>query len=101
MHCRWPGVRPEEKTSQYEKGLYQYFDVETWRRIPGWFKLEYSQLADKTLVPEDLKTVDSRYNGIFASVVMAAGKDPFLTSYGQDREEFVSAEDYRLLNCLL
>merc|ERR550519_1830936 len=98
--ARWPGVRPEDKTSQYEKGLYQYFDVETWRRIPGWFKLEYSQLALRTSRPEDLKTVYSRYNAIFSSVAMAQEKDPFLTKCVRDKE-LVSAEDRRLLHCLL
>jgi len=99
--ARWPGVRPEEKTSQYEKGLYQYFDVGTWRRIPGWFKLEYSQLADKTLVPEDLKSVYSRYSEIFKNVGMACDKDPLLTLMEQEKEEHINIDDHRLLHCLL
>jgi len=46
--ARWPGVAPERKTTEWEEGLYQYFDVKAWRRIPGWFRLNYVQLAEKT-----------------------------------------------------
>jgi len=46
--ARWPGVTPEKKTTDWEEGLYQYFDVKVWRRIPGWFRLNYVQLAEKT-----------------------------------------------------
>jgi len=48
--ARWPGVTPEKKTVEWEEGLYQYFDVKAWKRIPGWFRLVYSQLAEKTTV---------------------------------------------------
>jgi len=50
--ARWPGVTPEKKTVEWEEGLYQYFDVKVWKRIPGWFRLNYDQLAEKTGVSE-------------------------------------------------
>jgi len=50
--ARWPGVTPERKTTEWEEGLYQYFDVKAWRRIPGWFRLNYVQLAEKTVLVE-------------------------------------------------
>ena len=43
--ARWPGVTPERKTGEWEEGLYQYFDVKVWKRIPGWFRLNYDQLG--------------------------------------------------------
>jgi len=51
--ARWPGVTPEKKTGDWEEGLYQYFDVKAWRRIPGWFRLKYVELAEKTGVPQE------------------------------------------------
>jgi len=51
--ARWPGVTPERKTTDWEEGLYQYFDVKVWRRIPGWFRLNYVQLAEKTGLVEE------------------------------------------------
>jgi len=50
--ARWPGVTPERKTGEWEEGLYQYFDVKVWKRIPGWFRLNYDQLAEKPAVTE-------------------------------------------------
>jgi len=50
--ARWPGVMPEKKTVEWEEGLYQYFDVKVWRRIPGWFRLNYEYLAEKTGVTD-------------------------------------------------
>ena len=45
--ARWPGVNPDKKTVEWEEGLYQYFDVKVWRRIPGWFRLNYDQLGGR------------------------------------------------------
>jgi hypothetical protein len=98
--ARWPGVRPEVKTSQFEKGLYQYFDVSCWRRIPGWFKLSYSQLADKTMVPEDLKTMYTRYHTIYRNTIKMADRDPFLTDVGMTHE-LGTVDELRFLHCLL
>ena len=50
--ARWPGVSPDKKTVEWEEGLYQYFDVKVWKRIPGWFRLNYDQLAEKPGVTE-------------------------------------------------
>ena len=45
--ARWPGLAPEKKSSEldWEEGLYQYFDVKVWKRIPGWFRLHYDKLG--------------------------------------------------------
>ena len=45
--ARWPGLAPERKSSEcdWEEGLYQYFDVKVWKRIPGWFRLHYDKLG--------------------------------------------------------
>ena len=45
--ARWPGLVPERKSSEldWEEGLYQYFDVKVWKRIPGWFRLHYDKLG--------------------------------------------------------
>ena len=48
--ARWPGVMPEKKTVEWEEGLYQYFDVKVWRRIPGWFRLNYEYLGTKFFI---------------------------------------------------
>jgi len=55
--ARWPGVTPERKTTDWEEGLYQYFDVKVWRRIPGWFRLNYVQLAEKTDLIEETNLI--------------------------------------------
>lgn len=47
--ARWPGVTPEKKNVEWEEGLYQYFDVKVWRRIPGWFRLNYNQLGKHSI----------------------------------------------------
>ena len=45
--ARWPGLAPERKGIEmdWEEGLYQYFDVKAWKRIPGWFRLHYDKLG--------------------------------------------------------
>jgi len=47
--ARWPGLAPERKGPEleWEEGLYQYFDVKAWKRIPGWFRLHYDKLAER------------------------------------------------------
>jgi len=60
--ARWPGVTPEKKTTDWEEGLYQYFDVKVWRRIPGWFRLNYVQLAEKTGTLEQEASLQSLYS---------------------------------------
>eukprot|EP00092_Neocalanus_flemingeri_P015033 GFUD01016237.1.p1 GENE.GFUD01016237.1~~GFUD01016237.1.p1 ORF type:complete len:568 (-),score=128.32 GFUD01016237.1:232-1935(-) len=59
--ARWPGVTPEKKTADWEEGLYQYFDVKVWRRIPGWFRLNYVQLAEKTSILEQEASLQALY----------------------------------------
>jgi len=51
--ARWPGLVPEKKSQEFdwEEGLYQYFDVKLWKRVPGWFRLYYDKLAEKPPSP--------------------------------------------------
>jgi len=65
--ARWPGVTPEKKTSEWEEGLYQYFDVKAWKRIPGWFRLVYSLLAEKTSVLESDGCVRKLSRNVFGA----------------------------------
>ena len=53
--ARWPGLAPERKSSEnnWEEGLYQYFDVKVWKRIPGWFRLHYDKLGRSDFFEED------------------------------------------------
>ena len=48
LHCT--KYRPE--TGDWEEGLYQYFDVKAWMRMPGWFRLKYEELAERKLWPD-------------------------------------------------
>jgi len=100
--ARWPGVKPEEKTALYEKGLYQYFDVVTWKRIPGWFRLDYCYLADKTLVPEDLKTLYTRYTDVLKDVIALCGRNLALNGFSSEvAEEFDLIEGIKYMNCII
>jgi len=100
--ARWPGVKPEEKNVLYEKGLYQYFDVATWKRIPGWFRLDYCHLSEKTLVPEDLKTMYCRYAGVMRDISEICDRSIALYGLnGQVCEEFGSLDGKKYMNCIL
>jgi len=56
--ARWPGVQPHHKTEEWEEGLYQYFDTQQWKRVPGWFRLNYSQLAERPNMTADEKLLE-------------------------------------------
>jgi len=100
--ARWPGVRPEEKTTSFEKGLYQYFDMNTWKRIPGWFRLDYCQLAEKTVVPEDLKTMYTKYAGLLTSVNSVCSKNIALHGFNQKGTDgFDQIENIKYMSCLI
>jgi len=100
--ARWPGVRPEEKTAAFEKGLYQYFDMNTWKRIPGWFRLDYCQLAEKTVVPEDLKTMYTKYAGLLTSVNSECSKNIALHGFNQKGTDgFEQIENIKYMSCLI
>jgi len=62
--ARWPGITPTEKNSDWEEGLYQYFDPRLWRRIPATFRLHYSELAEKTVVAAEDISPASRFRTI-------------------------------------
>merc|ERR1719347_738126 len=54
----WPGVQPQQKGEEWEEGLYQYFDTTQWKRLPGWFRLNYSQLAEKPSSEDNIPGTD-------------------------------------------
>ncbi|KAK3748437.1 hypothetical protein QZH41_017309 [Actinostola sp. cb2023] len=49
---RAPGVEPQIKSTNYERGTYYFFDCNTWKKVPREFHLEYDKLEEKpTLQP--------------------------------------------------
>jgi len=100
--ARWPGVRPEEKTNTFEKGLYQYFDLASWKRIPGWFRLDYCHLVEKTIVPEDLKTMYTKYSSVLQEVNSSCRKSIALHGFNakmnEDMEEITGV---KYLSCIM
>ncbi|KAK0396250.1 hypothetical protein QR680_001638 [Steinernema hermaphroditum] len=48
---QYGGVR--EQTNTYEKGSYNVFDPQQWRKIPKDMTLEYKMLEDKPKIPSD------------------------------------------------
>lgn len=59
---RAPGMEPVQKTPLYERGTYFFFDVNSWRKVPKEFHLEYSKLEEKPQLPESLLPVVSKPN---------------------------------------
>lgn len=47
---RAPGMPPAEKTTNYERGTYYYFDPTNWRRVAKEFHLEYDRLENRPTV---------------------------------------------------
>ncbi len=45
-----PGIEPIQKTSAFEKGIYTVFDVMQWRKIQIELTIEYSKLAEKSML---------------------------------------------------
>lgn len=101
--ARWPGVKPEEKTVSFEKGLYQYFDMVSWKRIPGWFRLDYCHLAEKTLVPEDLKTLYTRFSGLMREITIACARNLILSGFtgAEALEEFDKIDGVKFMSCII
>eukprot|EP00088_Acartia_fossae_P045184 TRINITY_DN4842_c0_g1_i10.p1 TRINITY_DN4842_c0_g1~~TRINITY_DN4842_c0_g1_i10.p1 ORF type:complete len:341 (-),score=77.97 TRINITY_DN4842_c0_g1_i10:679-1701(-) len=100
--ARWPGVRPEEKTASFERGLYQYFDLANWKRIPGWFRLDYCHLAEKTGVPEDLKTLYTKYSGLLQNINSACSKLIALHGFNAKGSEVLNEiEGIKYMSCIM
>lgn len=59
--ARLPGIPPEERTSTYERGLYQYFDVGIWDRSTSELTLYYFELAEQILPPHEAKALYAGY----------------------------------------
>merc|ERR1719312_1775189 len=51
---RAPGMAPSEKTATYERGTYYFFDVNSWRKVPKEFHLDYDKLEDRPSLPSNL-----------------------------------------------
>lgn len=51
---RAPGMAPSEKTQTYERGTYYFFDVNSWRKVPKEFHLDYDKLEDRPSLPSSL-----------------------------------------------
>jgi len=51
---RAPGMAPSEKTATYERGTYYFFDVNSWRKVPKEFHLDYDKLEDRPSLPSSL-----------------------------------------------
>merc|ERR1719190_600 len=51
---RAPGMAPSEKTTTYERGTYYFFDVNSWRKVPKEFHLDYDKLEDRPSLPSTL-----------------------------------------------
>lgn len=51
---RAPGMAPSEKTTTYERGTYYFFDVNSWRKVPKEFHLDYDKLEDRPSLPSSL-----------------------------------------------
>ena len=44
-------MAPSEKTTSYERGTYYFFDVNSWRKVPKEFHLDYDKLEDRPSLP--------------------------------------------------
>ncbi|XP_066154207.1 CCR4-NOT transcription complex subunit 2 isoform X1 [Euwallacea fornicatus] len=45
-----PGMVLLEKTPTYERGTYYFFDVQSWRKVPKEFHLDYSKLEGRPVL---------------------------------------------------
>ncbi|XP_014674513.1 PREDICTED: CCR4-NOT transcription complex subunit 2-like isoform X2 [Priapulus caudatus] len=51
---RAPGMIPIEKTAQYERGTYYFFDAQNWRKVAKEFHLDYDKLEDRPHLPQSM-----------------------------------------------
>merc|ERR1719282_1133007 len=49
------GMMPSEKTTSYERGTYYFFDVNSWRKVPKEFHLDYDKLEERPSLPSSLQ----------------------------------------------
>lgn len=61
---RAPGMAPSEKTTTYERGTYYFFDVNSWRKVPKEFHLDYDKLEDRPSLPSSLTGGPSPVAGV-------------------------------------
>merc|ERR1719480_448758 len=52
---RAPGMVPLEKADHFERGTYYFFDVNSWRKVPKEFHLDYDKLEERPSLPSSLQ----------------------------------------------
>merc|ERR1719244_2379294 len=72
---RAPGMAPSEKTTTYERGTYYFFDVNSWRKVPKEFHLDYDKLEDRPSLPSSL-TGGPSPSGVSVGGVGGSGPPP-------------------------
>jgi len=72
---RAPGMAPSEKTATYERGTYYFFDVNSWRKVPKEFHLDYDKLEDRPSLPSSL-TGGPSPSGVSVGGVGGSGPPP-------------------------
>jgi len=70
---RAPGMPPSEKTAAYERGTYYFFDVNSWRKVPKEFHLDYDKLEDRPSLPTNLT---GQHGGVAATPSSAGSPAP-------------------------
>merc|ERR1719228_975058 len=70
---RAPGMAPSEKTTSYERGTYFFFDVNSWRKSPKDFHLDYDKLEDRPSLPTNLS---GQHGGVPATPSSAGSPAP-------------------------
>lgn len=68
---RAPGMLPSEKTQTYERGTYYFFDVNSWRKVPKEFHLDYDKLEDRPSLPSSL--TGAQHSGVGPAPPSSAG----------------------------
>lgn len=71
---RAPGMLPSEKTSSYERGTYYFFDVNSWRKVPKEFHLDYDKLEDRPSLPASL--TGAQHSGVGGPTAPSSAGSP-------------------------
>lgn len=69
---RAPGYPPVEQTVSYERGTYNTFDPNHWRKVPKEMHLDYSKLEERPQLPPQLQPGGGGAGGAVATAVSAA-----------------------------
>merc|ERR1719438_81608 len=71
---RAPGMAPSEKTATYERGTYYFFDVNSWRKVPKEFHLDYDKLEDRPSLPASL--TGAQHSGVGGPTAPSSAGSP-------------------------